>query len=80
MIGQNYVEQFIRLNYGEIVAWVDKQYALYTNLNVKGVEYINNIDVYDYVIIAVGVQAVAEKIRQILITMGVDKTKIIWSI
>ena len=80
VIGQTYQEQFIRLNYGEFVAWVDKQYALYTNLNVKGVEYINNIDVYDYVIIAVGVQAVAEKIRQILITMGVDKTKIIWSI
>lgn len=80
VIGQTYQEQFTRLHYGEIVAWVDKKYTLYEKLGVREVESIKKIDNYDYVIIAIGIQAVAEKVRQNLIAMEVEKTKIIWSV
>ncbi len=80
VIGQTYQEQFTRLHYGEIVTWIDKQYTLYSNLDIKGVEVIKNIETYDYIIIAIGAEAVAQKIKQDLIAMGIDKDRIIWNI
>ena len=78
--GQTYRDQFTRLHYGEIVAWVDRKYMAYKELGVKAVESVKEINTYDYVIIAIGIRAVAEQVMQNLIDMQVEKTKIIWSV
>lgn len=80
VIGQTYRDQFTRLHYGEIVAWVDRKYMAYKELGVKAVESVKEINTYDYVIIAIGIRAVAEQVMQNLIDMQVEKTKIIWSV
>lgn len=80
VIGQTFHDQFSRLRYGEIVAWVDQKYTLYTHLGVMAVESIREIDTYDYVIIAIGTPSVAEKVKQNLIAMKVEKEKIVWSV
>ena len=79
-VGQTYYEQFSRIHYGEIAAWVDRQYMLYQELDIKEVESILGMDTYDYVVIAIEAQTVAGKVKQDLMAMGVEERKIIWSI
>ncbi len=78
-VGQSYYEQLKRLNYGDVVAWVDKNSELYSNLGISSIDKIKNVIEYDYIVIAVKRPEVAKVIRHNLISlMNVREEKIIW--
>jgi len=77
-MGQLYHEQFIKINYGTILAWVDKNYDKYQEFEVKDIACINTIKDFDYIVIAVIYQETAESIKNNLIHMGVEEDKIVW--
>lgn len=76
-LGQLYGEQFRKINYGTILAWVDRNYDKYRELGVREVEYIKEIKDFDYIVIAVSNQETAENIKNNLIDMGITTDKII---
>lgn len=77
-VGQVYYEQFLKIKYGIILAWVDKNYDKYEQLGVKDIAYISTIEDFDYIVIAVNYQETAANIQRNLIRMGVDEDKIVW--
>lgn len=79
-VGQTYYNQIRRLCYAEVVMWVDRSYDFYADLGVMGVESIQELKDYDYIVIAISASHVAEEIKHDLVGMGVEKEKIVWSI
>lgn len=77
-LGQLYHEQFLKINYGTILAWVDKNYDKYQEFGVKDIACISTIKDFDYIVIAVIYQETAESIKNNLIYMGVEEEKIVW--
>ncbi|RHB38839.1 glycosyltransferase [Enterocloster aldenensis] len=78
-VGQSYYEQLRRLNYGKVVAWVDKNSEWYSDLGVSSIDKIKEVIEYDYIVIAVNKPEVAKVIRHNLISlMNVREEKIIW--
>lgn len=77
-LGQLYHEQFLKINYGTILAWVDKDYDKYQEFGVKDIAYISTIKDFNYIVIAVIYQETAERIKNNLIHMGVRAEKIVW--
>lgn len=79
----NVGEEFNRLlkltNYCQIAAWTDKRAELYRKQNLPVVD-INEIVncTYDYVLVAVYQEKVAEEIREELKRYGVESEKIVW--
>lgn len=78
-VGQNYFEQVKKINYGEIVCWVDKNFAAYKNFPVEQIEVITEKE-FDYVIIAIKSENTATEIKETLISLGVKENSIIWSV
>lgn len=78
-LGQLYHEQFEKINYGIILAWVDRYYDKYAEFGVKGVECIDTIRDYDYIVIAVVTKETAENIKNNLINKGIEEDKIVWA-
>lgn len=66
----------------KVIAWLDKNYAMYRKLNlyVNDPAQINSYDqeMYDYIILAINRQSIARSICKYLESMGVDKKKIRW--
>lgn len=80
VLGQIYYQQFSQINYGTIVAWIDRNCEAYKDLGVKGIEYIQDVGEFDYVVIAVVNSETAKIIKNNLISMNIDEKKIIWDI
>ena len=80
MVGQCYQKQIEKLNYGTIVAWVDRDYKRYKNMGVKSAEILNSSLEYDYIVIAAKNEIVAKSIIDNLSNMNVDTEKVIWSL
>lgn len=80
VLGQIYYQQFSQINYGTIVAWIDRNYEAYKDLGVKAIEYIQDVGDFDYVVIAVVNSETAKTIKNNLIGMNIDEKKIIWNI
>lgn len=77
-VGKRYYNQIQRTGYCHLTAWVD---AKYDSEKLKGLG-VENIDVimerqYDYVVIAIESLDIANQIREMLVEMGVDDSKII---
>lgn len=79
-VGQTYFDQIKRINYVEVVAWVDMAYDSYSEFGVKNINVIQEMDDYDYIVIAIKASDIAERVKHNLLKMNVDKQKIIWSI
>lgn len=77
-VGQIYHEQFLKINYGTILAWVDKNYDRYEQLGVKDIACISTIEDFDYIVIAVLYQETAENIKSNLICKGINEEKVVW--
>ena len=79
-VGKDFYLQLNMLdNYYDIKAWVDKSFDDYeVNAPFDYVKNIVNYD-YDYVVIAVIRQQMANSIKNELESMGISKEKIIWS-
>lgn len=77
-VGKIYYEQVKKINYCEIVAWVDNNYEAYSKFGVESVENVMKIKQYDYIVIAINNRETVDKIRTFLINkMDVDEKKII---
>ncbi len=77
-VGKRYYNQIQRTGYCHLTAWVD---AKYDSEKLKGLG-VESIDVitkrqYDYLVIAIESVDIANQIREMLVEMGVDDSKII---
>lgn len=77
ILGQTFYEQIKKINYGDIVAWVDRNYESYKELGVKAVEYIKTVEAYDYIVIAIINREVSKEVKKQLINMNVEENKVI---
>ena len=79
-VGQEYAEQIDRTGYADIVLWVDRDYRLFTGLDVKPPESVKEIPTYDYVVVAVSNVSTYANVQKRLEDMGVSIHKIIWQV
>lgn len=79
-IGQLYHEQVCRINYCNVILWVDRNYSSYQHLGVKEIECIKHNNEYDFIVVAVGQKDIAKQVINDLELMGVESRKIIWSV
>ena len=73
-IGWNYYHQTKHLDNIDYVLWVDKYYR---SDEVQGVEALSNTE-YDYILIAVLDDKMAETIKNELLLIGVPQEKLLW--
>ena len=80
-VGKSYYRALEITGYAEIVMWVDKAYAQMQRCGypVMPIERIHESK-YDYLLIAIEDECVAEQIKRELISYGVDKKKIVWKV
>lgn len=79
-VGKSYYTILKKENFEvEIVLWVDKNYSKFinTSFNVQSIDKINDFE-FDYILIAVSFNTMAENIRNELIYMNIPKNKIVW--
>lgn len=78
-VGEDFCKLLRMTGYCQVVAWVDKSASLYRkqNLQVEDFDEIGRRS-YDYVLIAVYQEKMAEEIRNELIVFGVNPNKIVW--
>ena len=77
-IGKVYYQQIKRIQYCEIVAWVDKNYAMYDDFRVQTTDIVTmDLDV-DYVVIAIYSEYEKDKVISLLMDRGIAADKIIW--
>lgn len=78
-IGKTFVNQLLTTGFAEIVLWCDTSYEQYfaTDMPVKSPERLSEMD-FDFVVIAVKQQSVAEEIKEQLWSFNVPSRKIIW--
>lgn len=78
VVGETYYRQIEKINYADIVLWVDKNYRQYQHLGVQEVSQIQNITEYDFVVVAIHSLNIKHYVAHFLIdTYGIDKRKII---
>lgn len=74
----SYYKQISGLGQADIVLWVDKDTEkVAKNSELSDVEELLTAE-YDYVLIAVKQEAIAEAIKKELIYMGIEEEKILW--
>lgn len=77
-VGQNYYLHMMRTAYCTLTIWVDTQYDRYVDVfPVRPVEELAGVE-YDYLLIAVNREDVAQEIQSDLVARGVDFEKILW--
>lgn len=79
LLGSSYRRQILKWNVCQLVAWVDENWREYarTGLEVAPVEDLLEAE-YDYAVLAVSDRALADSIRQKLIGMGINDSRILW--
>ena len=80
-VGSDYYNQAVKNEQYKLVAWVDKRAALYRK---QGLNIITPIELktleYDYLVISILNENIAEEIKKELLELGVDEDKIRWSL
>ena len=78
-IGADYRRQIQKWDIGQIVLWVDENWAEYARagLEVSPVERLLEAD-YDCVVIAAADRASADGIQQKLSLMGIENSRVLW--
>lgn len=79
-VGKSYRRHIIEERESELVLWVDKNAVEYRKkfLDVADVSDILDQE-YDYIIIAVAIERIANQIKDELVKMGVPHDKILWN-
>lgn len=77
-VGQTYYHQLKKINYANEIIWIDKNFEVYKDLGVLGVDVINQTMEYDYVVIAILDKNTVETVKIDLINRGVEESKIVW--
>lgn len=79
-VGQNYYMQIKKFAQSELVLWVDGNFAQYDS--VMGIDIVSPLEItantFDYVIVAVLDENVANDIKKNLIEMGISSEEILW--
>lgn len=75
-VGQTFLKQLGRVDYCKIAGWVDRDYEIYHERNVKPIEKLSELE-FDYILIAISGKETADKITKNLLRMGIGKEKII---
>lgn len=77
-VGDTYISQLERINYCNVIAWVDKNYEVYLpDKKVESIEIIREIENYDYIVIAIDSKDIREKVLEWLVSVGVNSKKIV---
>ena len=77
-MGKDYKKQIEQLDC-QIILWVDKNYELYREKGMEVAEPLKLLDEdYDVILIAIGKEETAIEIGDMLLGMGVEKSKILW--
>lgn len=79
-VGKSFYRQIKRHKESTIVAWVDKEYEKYKAIGVSifPVQQINYLE-YDFIIVALYSENIAEEVMYELENMGVMRTHMLWS-
>lgn len=75
-VGQTLYNQLQKLEYCNIAGWVDQDYFIYDNDLIKEIGQIKSM-VYDYVLIAISSADICMKVRENLVRMGVEPSRIV---
>ena len=77
-VGTAFKEQIDMDDSFTLVTWIDKRYEHYRSLglNVDGIEKIKKVQ-FDYLLIAIKNQKVVEAVREELLDLRIDESKII---
>lgn len=75
-VGQAYKNQLDRLNFCEVVLWVDRNYEEYSQFSVHPIRTLLEAP-YDKIVIAISEQSVRDAVVEELSAMGIDRAKII---
>lgn len=78
-VGQSYYNQLVKYQKINIVSWVDKNPSAcnFDYFDVKPVDIISGLD-FDYILIAVLKEDLADSIREDLVQRGILENKILW--
>ncbi len=76
-VGQTYYLQVNRINYCEIVAWVDNASNLYSKNVITGKHFFSMQLEYDFIIIAVNANNVVQEIKRELLLNNIPEHKIV---
>lgn len=78
-VGAGYRRQILKWNICQITLWVDEQWEEYVRagMEVSPAERLLDTE-YDYVVLAVPDQAAADRIREKMVSMGIDNDRILW--
>lgn len=77
-VGKEYFYQINKIQYGELVLWVDQKQQEYQGYAISKMENILQCE-YDYIIIAIESESIAQKVKENLLNMGVRENQIVWS-
>lgn len=75
-VGRAYTAQLSKLNYCEVVLWVDKNYLLYNDSQIKGLEEITKSD-FDKIIVALANSDICKVVKDTLLNLGIAEKDII---
>ena len=77
-VGDTYTSQLERVDYCNVIAWVDKNYQIYLpDKKVESIEIISEMENYDYIVIAIDSTDTREKVAEWLLSIGVSSKKIV---
>jgi len=80
MLGKKIYNEFSDTKYFNKILWVDKNYKIYKNLGVRSIEYLNEANNYDYIIIAISDKKTINDVIDYLSNIPtLSNTKIIWN-
>lgn len=75
-VGRIYMDQLSKLNYCEVVLWVDKNYSLYNDSQIKGIEEITKCN-FDKIIVALAQNEICNVVKRTLLSLGIVESDII---
>ena len=75
-VGQTFFKQLKKIDYCNLIGWVDRDYSIYSELGVEPIERIIEWE-YDFIIISITGKETAAKIAGNLSRMGISIEKII---
>lgn len=76
LVGHSYMEQISRLEFCEVVLWVDKNFQNFTEEDISSVETIQHTT-FEQIIIAVESIEISGNIKKMLANMGVGQERIV---
>jgi len=79
VVGKCYYKSLVKSNYAKVVGWIDREEKKVCSIKTEKLETLQDRD-YDYIIIALSREDVAESVKDMLINIGVDSKKIVWKI